>query len=148
MKCNHQLAAAWCKNEMPAAFQAARPHAPGTRHGQEAAGHQVGDEAGERWPDHLPTWPAAAAAPGQHWESTGQPVFQLIPSFRCRRPIFGPWIIGVGGWSGKWEMGLPPPSPSLCHSGGVCARGVQGCMTRYGNAWSGWAQACMLTSSG
>ena len=33
-----------CKNEMPAAFQASRPHAPWTRHGQEAAGHQVGQE--------------------------------------------------------------------------------------------------------
>lgn len=30
-----------CKNEMPAAFQATRPHG---RHGQEAAGHQVGQE--------------------------------------------------------------------------------------------------------
>ena len=145
MKCNHQLAAAWCKNEMPAAFQATRPHAPWTRHGQEAAGHQVGQEeagAGESWPDHhLPTWPAAAAAPGQHWESTGQPVFQLIPSFRCRRPIFGPWIIGVGGVEREvGGVGSPPPFPSLCHSGGVCARGGQGCMTRYGNASrSGWA---------
>ena len=109
MKCNHQLAAAVLQKSNAGCFPGHSSTWTAWPGGSWPSGWSGG--AGERWPDHLPTWPAAAAAPGQHWESTGQPVFQLIPSFRCRRPIFGPWIIGVGGCgagSGRWAHHPPP----------------------------------------
>ena len=123
VRCNDQLAAAAPLQKSKAGCFPGSSSTCTMDPAWQASGWCWAAGAGERWQagHHLPTWPAAAAAPGQHWESTGQPVFQLIPSFRCRRPIFGPWIIGVGGWSGKWEEGSPPLLPfTVPFRRGVC----------------------------